>query len=711
VSAPVATAPPSVASADALASPEPRGAAWLARVGPDTLLALALGALMAAVALGAGGGLQLGRTTVVEVGLQATGGALAALALLLTGGRRFHGGGALGLLALLTAVTATSIAWAVQPQDAWLETSRTLAYLATFGGGIALVRLAPGRYGALVGATVIASAVICGYALATKVFPGALNPEETFARLREPFGYWNAVGLAAALGGPGCLWLGARRHGHAALNALACPTFALLIVTLLLAYSRGALLALAVGCVAWFVVVPLRLRGASVLGISTLGALGVVAWVFAQQSLSSDNVELPLRETAGLELGLLLVAMVLLTLAAGLAVGFRTAQRAPGSETRRRAGTAILVAIALVPVGAGIGLAASQRGLGGSLSDGFNQLFDPNASAKASPGNDSSRLASVGSVRARYFADSLVLFSDRPLLGFGAGGFATARPRVRPDELDVRHAHSFVFQSLSDLGLLGSLTALALFVAWGWAALRATALLRRRGNVKPVLDAELVGLRTMLAVVIVFGVHSFVDWTWVIPGNAVVALLCAGWLAGRGPSRSALGERLLVSTRLPSLRAAAAVRPRLIATVAVLAVTAGCAWASYQPQRAANASDGALLALEAGKVNRARDLVDKAISIDPLTIEPYFNLAVIETTAKRPAAARAALEHAVTLQPENATPWLRLAEYDAGRGDAKRAIAALRPALYLDPKNANAVSLFLDVTRRTATPSAAPPTP
>ncbi len=39
----------------------------------------------------------------------------------------------------------------------------------------------------------------------------------------------------------------------------------------------------------------------------------------------------------------------------------------------------------------------------------------------------------------------------------------------------------------------------------------------------------------MLCIVIVFGVHSFADWTWYVPGDAFVALLCAGWLAGRGP--------------------------------------------------------------------------------------------------------------------------------------------------------------------------------
>jgi hypothetical protein len=146
------------------AAPLPRSAgparslpAVLSSVPAGTLVAVALGALMAAVALGAGGGLQLGRTTTVEMALQAAGGVLG-------GPRAAHEpwpparGAALALLTLLTGLTALSIAWAVQPNDAWLETSRTLAYLAVFGAGIALVRMAPGQWGAIVGATIIAAA-------------------------------------------------------------------------------------------------------------------------------------------------------------------------------------------------------------------------------------------------------------------------------------------------------------------------------------------------------------------------------------------------------------------------------------------------------------------------------------------------------------------------------------------------------------------------
>ena len=32
-------------------------------------------------------------------------------------------------------------------------------------------------------------------------------------------------------------------------------------------------------------------------------------------------------------------------------------------------------------------------------------------------------------------------------------------------------------------------------------------------------------MATLLAICVVFGVHSFVDWTWFVPGNAVLALL------------------------------------------------------------------------------------------------------------------------------------------------------------------------------------------
>ena len=129
-----------------------------------------------------------------------------------------------------------------RPSDSWIEANRTFAYLAAVRRRH---RVRPARAAALAGAAARASRLgcllVCGWALLTKVFPASLAPEETYARLREPFAYWNSVGLMAALGVPPMLWLAARRSGHAAVNALAWPAIGLLLVCMMLSYSRGAL--------------------------------------------------------------------------------------------------------------------------------------------------------------------------------------------------------------------------------------------------------------------------------------------------------------------------------------------------------------------------------------------------------------------------------------------------------------------------------------
>ena len=72
---------------------------------------------------------------------------------------------------------------------------------------------------------------------------------------------------------PPALWLGARSSGHTALNALAYPLVMLALVTMVLAYSRGAIAAAGIGCLLWFCFVPLRLRAVVVLASGAVGAV------------------------------------------------------------------------------------------------------------------------------------------------------------------------------------------------------------------------------------------------------------------------------------------------------------------------------------------------------------------------------------------------------------------------------------------------------
>ena len=663
----------------------------------DWFYATLLGIVLSWVAVRANGGLRVGNTTAVEIGVDLLAGAVGVVAVLAVPGirRRTAGTIAGAVFGLLVVLTAISTVWSITPDQSWIEANRIFTYLAVFAIGFALVRLAGHRWMALLGGITMASLAISTYALAHKIFPGQLQPNEVYARLREPFGYWNAVGLMAAMGVPGCLWLGARRAGHRALNALAYPATGLLLVVILLAYSRGSLLALTLGCAFWFATVPLRLRGAAVLAAGGLGAGVVIAWAFSQDALTKDNVPIALQNQAGHQLLAAVLFMLVALTAIGLLVGFVTALHAPRPRARRRAGIAILVALALIPVAGAIVLATSDRGFTGSISHGWNSLTDPNAST---PSNAPGRLTAVGSVRARYWNEALKIFKDHPWLGVGAGGYQDARLRYRNDDLAVQHAHGYVVQTLADRGIIGLMLSLAALAALAVAIAQATGLGRRRVPAAQT-SPERVALLTLTTIIVVFGVHSFVDWTWFVPGVAIPALLAGGWLAGRGPMP--LPPAALESLRA-RMRRGLDSTVRLTLALGVMVLAGASAWAAWQPQRSIEAGNEALDAATATPPNypKARTLAGQARRTNPLSIEPLLDMAAIENKAHHPGRALHALQGAVRLQPANPVGWVRLADFELHglhRPDlAKRSLAS---ALYLDPRSVEAIQLLIETNR------------
>jgi O-Antigen ligase len=633
---------------------------------------LLIAAVFCFITFYAKGGLNLESMTTTEMALTIAAGVLVAASVILAPPHApTYGLWPAGLLLAFAVLTALSIVWSVQPDHSWQDSGRMFAYSAVFGAGVALVRVAPTRWPALLGGLTLAAVVVCAYALATKVFPASLAPSDAYARLSEPYGYWNAVGLTAAMGAIGCLWLGARRTGHALLRALAYPAMALLLLTLVLAYSRGALVALAIGLVLWFCIVPLRLRGAALVIVGALGAVPVAAWDFSTSALSSEGVALAARTTAGHRLGAVIVAMLVVLTIVGIAVGFSTARQAPSLLARRRAGAALLAAIVLALVAFAGALAHSQRGLTGSVSHSFSSLTDPNAKP---PPNTPGRLTAVASVRARYWKEALQVFKAHPAVGAGAEGYATAHLRYETETLEVRHAHGFLVQTLADLGLVGLLLALALALAWMAAARRPTRPFDRHARYTP----ERIGLLSMLCLVVVFGAHSLIDWTWYVPGDACVALLCAGWLAGRGPLSARPGERSPQE---------AATRPRVLifAGAAILAALLA-AWSQWQPQRSEEARQQADARLEAHDQRGAFAAADSAVSHDPLSVEALFTLASVQQVAGEPARARATLARAVRRQPSNPQTWLVLGRHDL-TSDPRAAVKELQAAIYLNPES------------------------
>jgi tetratricopeptide (TPR) repeat protein len=269
------------------------------------------------------------------------------------------------------------------------------------------------------------------------------------------------------------------------------------------------------------------------------------------------------------------------------------------------------------------------------------------------------------------------MFKDRPLAGWGADGFATARPRFRTDDIDVRHAHGYLAQTMSDLGAAGLILSLLLLAAWLAAA--SLAICTASGPYRTALV-------TLTATVVVFGVHSLIDWTWFTAGTALVAMLAAGFVAGAAPA----GRRAVLLGG--HWRSAAA------AIVAVLALAA--AWSAWQPLRASNAADDALAAADRGQFDEARGHAARAHDLNPLSAEPLQALASVERRAGRNDAAEAALRDAVGLQPASYTTWLRLAEFQLWvQDDPRQALESVRAALYLNPGSFTVIQRYLDIYR------------
>ena len=634
-----------------------------------------LAAGLALIVFVATGGSDLGPNTWVEIVLLAVGAASAVAVALLAPGPPGRGFATVVLFAALAALSYLSIAWSVQPATSWLEANRTLAYLGAFAAAAALARLAPARWPAILGAIGLATVVVCGYALLAKVFPATLNANDTLGRLRVPFGYWNATGLMAALGLPVCLWAGTRPATGRLLRSLSVPALVVLLTTLILAYSRGALLAAVIALAAWFALVPLRLRATLLLTVGAIGAAIPTAWALAHHAITHDNATLVSRTAAGHTFGLVLVVV----LAVSALAGFITIRAMDGvtlqPRVRRRIGTGLLLALALVPLVALAGAAASSRGLTGQISHEWTTLTS--TTPPTSVGNNAGRLGQLGNSRGLYWSEGLKVGEHAPLAGVGAGGFDTARTRYTTNSLAVAHAHSYVIETFADFGLIGIALSLALLTTWALAARRTL-----RG---PPADegqaAERIGLITMLAVVVTFGVSSLIDWTWFIPGVTVPALLCAGWLAGRGP----LGARTPGRADTSQPVAKRPIAPgRLAAALGILAAALVAGWFVWRPLHSSDQVSAAIDALTRADAGAALADARGAAASDPVSTEPLWELSAIYGALGDPAASRQELLHAVHVQPANAQTWVQLGTFDLQAHRVQLALAELANAWRLD---------------------------
>ena len=418
----------------------------------------------------------------------------------------------LGLVTVLVGWTLLSSVWSIDLSSSILEAQRGLVLV---GAVVAVFALAPARpVRPLLAAVGAATTADCAYALATRLFPGRIGSYDALAvyRLNTPVGYWNGLGVFAAVGAVIALGFAARGT-RTVTRGLAAASLLVLVPTLYFTFGRGAWLALFAGLV---VLVALDSRRLQLVGI----ALCVLPWpalavllASRSQALTRQSSILPRAAHDGHRLALALVAFAVV--AAGAAVWAQVVERnILFGRTVRLAFVAVLIAAVLAALGAGMARYGSPPTIARKAYDSFT-------SPPKSGANLNSRLFSLSSNgRTGLWHVAWLEVKAHPLLGGGAGSYQRYYVAHRNNTLQVQDAHNLYIETLAELGPPGLVLLLAVLALPLVAAVR-----MRRHALVPVAAAAYA----------VYLVHAIADWDWELAGVTLAAVLCglACILAGR----------------------------------------------------------------------------------------------------------------------------------------------------------------------------------
>lgn len=418
-------------------------------------------------------------------------------------------------IALVGAVTAfagwvgLSALWSPDLTRTVDELTRAVAYVGVVLLATVVVRRR--TVGLLLGGATAGVTLVSGYALATRLAPdriGSWDPETGY-RLADPLGYWNGLGIYAALGVLLALGLAARAPSRPA-RALAGATPVILAPVIFFTFSRGAWLALGVGLVAAFAFDPRRLGYAATLLVLAIwpGIALLVAW--RSDVLDDSAASITEMSGEGHRYLWLLGGLALAAAAVSVAAGEVGARVALAPAVHRRFAVAVVVAVVLA-VGAGSVTVGAPWSVAGRAWDRFT------APPKETGAELSERLFDLSSTyRVDLWRVSLDQFGRDPVVGEGAGSFKQTWLRDR--EIDFLYAtdgHSLYLETLGELGAVG----LALLVA----ALAIPLLGALGARREPYQAAALGPYVAYLA-------HAGVDWDFELAGVTVVALLAAAAL-------------------------------------------------------------------------------------------------------------------------------------------------------------------------------------
>jgi len=568
---------------------------------------------------------------------------------------RFVVGSFLGLAAL----SAMSIAWTDDPGAAYEAAARVILYagvvllVATLGVRLDLRRWCNGL--------AIAGVAVALVAFLSRVSPGMFHGSALVAtflpraqsRLSYPLNYWNALGVFIALAVPLLLRVAVESRSSLLRGAAVVP-LPLMAVVMFLASSRGAMAVAVLAVIVFVAFAKERWRAVSAIAFGVAVSTLVVHLVQRHPLLTAGPFTSPAAVT---EARRLLVELVVFGLLGGVAhaVGSRLLV---GVRVPRWASAAAVVVVALGTVAVIIQVHPIRR---------LHQFQTP-ASQLTGDATVAGHLTSfTGSGRWQLWTEAVNEFRAHPVLGGGGGSYEAWWLQRSTLVAFVRDAHSIYLETLAELGVLGLLALTAPF-------LTAVIVAARRLRRSPEDRTPVVAL---VAALLAFAVAAGIDWIWKVPGVALVGCVLLGLLCGRATSAPMASARQPARRSPRALAAAVAVTASALALAVAAAIPAltdlrlaasrrdvvrGDLAAAYQNAQAAHTMEGwsyvpmlqlALIDEQQGRLDGARNWLNRAAQTAPNAWTVWFIRARVETKMGNVKAAAAALDRARTLNPQS----------------------------------------------------------
>lgn len=538
----------------------------------------------------------------------------------------------------LTVWTWMSAVWGDDLPQAVLEGQRVLTYTLAVAGACVCVERRNAF--AIPAGMLVGLFALCAYSLATRLFPERLGVYDPIAgyRLAEPVGYWNALGLLAAIGA--LLALGvhahARRPGLRVLAGSAIPVFA---AATYFTFSRGAWLALALGVAVAVLIDPRRLQLLVALAFALPGVALVLLVAWRSEALITVGAPVDSASSEGRRFAVTVIGAMLVGACLTLLLTVLPRMRLP-RRLRRTVAVSLVacVGVSLVLISA-TGLAPRV------LRDAYGAFVA--APSDTGPELNRHLLSLSSSGRVDTWRAAWEQFLESPVIGRGAGSFEQWWLSRREAAGHVRDAHTLYGEALGELGVIGLLL---LVVALGTPL---TALWKvRYADGTPLVAGAYVA----------YLAHAGVDWDWEMTVVTLVGLGCGAALvvAARGEDAPLIDGR----ARATGLAAAGA-----LLVVVFITLTGNI--------RLAQAAEAARVGDWARAATRAR----QARTWAPWATEPRRRLGEALLMTGSESGARAALESALSINSDDWRLWFDLAR--ARDGPLRE--AALDRAVRLNP--------------------------